>query len=128
MKPMADTDTAETETPEEVYRPERKATLRLGQRELNRITLIVIAIIAAALLYAGYRGMQGFKAHRDVMLARDHLLALHKAMQGYALDWDGHLPPADHWMDSVSGYLSAPPNTPGGPKSYLHGPGDGETV
>jgi hypothetical protein len=119
---------ADTNSQDAPRRPERRATLRFGQRELSRMTLFISIVIVGALGFAAYHVFLGFKAHRDIMIARDHMLALYKAMGGYAQDWDGRLPPADRWTEAVSGYLSAPPNTPGGPKSYLHGPGDGPTV
>src|SRR5947207_3932288 len=105
-------------------RPERKATVRLGQRELSFISLAVILLITGTLLFGCYRAFLSFKAHRDTVIAQDNLLALYKAVRGYAMDYDGHLPPAEIWTESVAGYLSAPPSKPGGKLSYLHGPGD----
>jgi hypothetical protein len=107
---------------------ERKATVRLGQRELSRITLVVVLLVLGVLAFGGWRVFKNFKAQRDIVIATTNLHALSNAMQAYSLDWDDRLPPAESWTDAVVGYLSAPPGTPGGKMSYLHGPGDGETV
>jgi len=111
-------------------RPERRATVRfgLGQRQLSRITLFVVVVILGALGFAAYRMAMGFKSDRDVVIARDNMLALYKAMRGSAQDWDEKLPTAEEWTDKVRGYLSAPPNKPGGKESYLAGPADSGTV
>ncbi|HLK61359.1 MAG TPA: hypothetical protein VKU00_32720 [Chthonomonadaceae bacterium] len=108
--------------------PERKATLRLGQRELSLISLLVIGVIVLALGFAGVRLAQNFKSRRDIVIAQSNLHALYIAMHGYSLDWDNKLPHADQWAEEAAGYLSAPPDTPGGKLSYLHGSGDGETI
>ncbi len=109
-------------------RPERRATLRLGQRELGAISITVILVIVAALGLAGYRIFLGFKSTRDLVIADSNLHALYSAMQRYSEDWDDRLPSAPDWTDKVAGYLSAPPNTPGGAQSYLHGSGDSVAV
>src|SRR5690349_13560594 len=101
-------------------RPERKATLRLGQRELSLLSLVIVLIVVAGLLYVGYRGFRVFKGQRDVVIARDNMHALYSAMKFYASDNDGKMPPADQWSDAVAAYLSAPPNKPGGKMAYLH--------
>ena len=127
----SETQTAETtpaEPSEAPPRPERRATLRFRQRELSRLTLAVGLIIAAALCFGGYRVYRNFKSQRDITIAKTNLHELYKAMRIYAEDRGGKLPTAGDWTDKVTGYLSAPPNTPGGPESYLHGPGDGEDV
>ena len=99
--------------------PERKATLRLGQRQLGLISLVAISLVVVGLLYGGYKGFIDFKITRDVIIAEDNMRALYKAMNGYAADWDNKLPTADKWTDQVTGYLSASPGTPGGKMSYL---------
>jgi hypothetical protein len=109
-------------------RPEKKATLRLSQRELTRLSTTVVLILVLLMLYGGYRAFLNFKAGRDAVIARDNLHRLHGAFKAYAQDWDGRLPPAANWTEAIQGYLTAPPGTPGGPASYLQGPGDGETV
>lgn len=109
-------------------RPERKATVRWGQRELSRISLAVIVLLVVTGGFAGYRVFKNFKAQRDIVIARENMLAIYTALSLYAKDWDGRLPPADQWTDAVLGYLSAPPNKPGGKEAFLHGPGDGEDV
>ncbi len=109
-------------------RPARKATLRLGQHQLTLLSSAVVLFISALLLLAGYRVYRNFKANRDITIAKSNLVALYKAFAGYAEDWDGRLPPADHWTDCIAGYLHAPPNTPGGKMSFITGPGDGATV
>lgn len=108
--------------------PKRKATVRLSQRELSRISLAVVLVIVGLLLFGLFRVFQGFKSSRDIVIAQDNLLALHKAMRQYAGDWDNRLPDAEKWRDSTLGYLSAPPHKPGGAMAYLHGPGDNGTV
>ena len=71
--------------------------------------------------------MLGFKAAHDLVIARENLHRLHQAFYNYAQDWDQRLPPADHWTDSISGYLSGA-GQPGGPLASLHGPGDGPQI
>ncbi len=110
-----------SETP---VRPELKATLRLGQRELSVLTALVILLILGALGFGIYRSAVSFKSRRDVVVTQTNMHALYLAMRSYSLDWDNRLPPADQWTDKVAGYLSSPPNTPGGPQAYLRGSGD----
>ncbi len=105
-------------------RPEKKATLRLGQRELSLISLAVILLITGALVFGGYRLFVSFRSQRNIVMAQSNLVALYKAMRGYAQDWDYRLPPADTWTDAVQGYLPSPPGMPGGKEAYLHGPSD----
>ena len=107
--------------PPPLARPERKATFRLGQRQLSLISACVVLFVVAALGLGAYHLFVDFKNTRDIIVAEDNLRALHKAALGYAADWDNTLPVADKWTDQVTGYLSAPPNTPGGKLSYLHG-------
>jgi len=116
---------SDTEAP---IRPERKATLRLGQRELSRLSLAVVLVVVLGLLYGGYRIFLGFKSNRDVVLAQDNLHTLYNAMRFYSNDYDGKLPPAENWSDAVSGYLSGSTSRPGGRDAYLTGPGDGEDI
>ena len=113
---------------EALPRPERKATKRLGQRELSRISLGVVLLVVLGLVLGGIRVFSNFKSQRDIVMAQTNLLKLWQAMRGYSEDWESRLPPAELWTDSIAGFLSAPPNTPGGALSYLHGPGEGETV
>ena len=108
---------SETETPEF----KGKATRRLGQRELARITMAVIAVIVVGLLYGGWKAVEGFKTKRDLVIAQDNLLNLYRAMRGYALDYDSKLPPAENWSDAVLGYLSSSQARPGGKEAYLIG-------
>jgi hypothetical protein len=107
---------------------ERKATVRLGQRELSRITLAVVLLVLGTLAFGVWRVFKNFKAQRDVVIATTNLHALYNALSVYSEDWDSRLPLAETWTDAATGFLSAPPGTPGGKMSYLHGPGDGETV
>jgi len=101
--------------------PQRKATMRLDQRQLTLISWSAVALIVVLLLGVGYNVFLDFKNTRDIIVAEDNMRALYKAMRGYSLDFDEKLPTADKWTDQVAGYLSAPPNTPGGKMSYLHG-------
>ncbi len=107
--------------PQPLARPERKATRRLGPRQLSLISASGVLFVVAALGFGAYRLFVDFKNTRDIIVAEDNLRALHKAVQGYAADWDNKLPDAAQWTDQVTGYLSAPPNTPGGKMAYLHG-------
>ncbi len=109
-----------TETPP-LPRPERKATLRLGQRHLSMMSLAVIVVIVLGLFVGMYSLFIQFKITRDLTIADANLHTLHQAMHGYAMDHDEHLPTAAEWTDQVAGYLSAPPDTAGGRLSYLHG-------
>lgn len=102
-------------------RPERKATLRLGQRHLSLMSLAVIAVIVLGLCVGMYSLFIQFKITRDLTIADSNLHTLHQAMNGYAMDNEEHLPKAAEWTDQVAGYLSASPGTPGGRLSYLHG-------
>jgi ubiquinone/menaquinone biosynthesis C-methylase UbiE/uncharacterized protein YbaR (Trm112 family) len=123
---MTDTQSPHTsdETPLLPARPEKKATLRFGQREMHRLTLLVILLIAIPLCYGLYRVFLNFRSHRDVIVGESNLQALWKAMKGYSEDWDGTLPPANSWTDAVGGYLSSSPSLPGGKLSALQGPSD----
>jgi hypothetical protein len=128
---MADTERPQpssADRPENLRMPERKATLRLGQHHLTYISITVILVVLIPLLWGVYRSFLGFKAQRDTVIAQDNLRTIYGAMKNYADDHDGHLPPAESWTEEVAGYLSAPPNKPGGKLSYLRGPGDGEEV
>jgi hypothetical protein len=107
--------------------PRRKASVRLSQRELSRISCGVVVFIIAILGFLSYRALMGFKANHDLLIAKQNLHMLHEAFYNYAQDWDQHLPPAEHWTGSVSGYLSGS-GQPGGPLASLHGPGDGRTI
>ena len=109
-------------------RPERKATLKLGQRELSRLSLAVVLLIVAGLAFGVYRVFLSFKSQRDITLARANLHAMHVAFSNYAQDWGERLPPADHWMEAVAGYLPSASNAPGGKTGVFQGPGDGGTV
>ena len=108
--------------------PRKKATIRLGQREMGRLSALVLVILALALFFGGYHLFRNFKSRRDIVIGRSNLLAIYKALNGYAQDWDSRLPDAKTWSDNVAGYLSVPQGTPGGPLSLLHGPGDNGTV
>src|SRR5579884_1031999 len=112
----------------DTQRPEKRATLRLGQRELSGLSLLVILLVLIPLLWGLYRVYRNFKSQRDVVIAQDNLLKLYKAFRGYSADWDGSLPKPDHWTDSVAGYLSASPGAPGGALGALEGPGDDGTT
>jgi hypothetical protein len=108
---------SETETPEF----KGKATWRLGQRELARLTMAVIAVIVLGLVYGGWKAVEGFKTKRDLVIAQDNLLNLYRAMRGYALDYDSKLPPAETWSVAVLGYLNSSQGRPGGRDAYLKG-------
>ena len=107
--------------PPPLVRPERKATLRLGQRQLSLISLTAISIVVVALLWVGYKGFIDFKITRDVSEADSHMHELYKAMRGYSMDTDEKLPIASKWTEQVAGYLSAPPSLQGGKMAYLRG-------
>ena len=109
-------------------RPSKRATLRLDQRILTRISYTVVTVFILILIPIGYRVYLNFKSQRDLTIGKTNLLNIYKALATYAQDWDGRLPPAERWTELVAGYLHAPPNTPGGAMSYLKGPGDGEDV
>ncbi|HZT41234.1 MAG TPA: hypothetical protein VFA07_03550 [Chthonomonadaceae bacterium] len=121
-------ETPVTPTPDVPARPERRATLRFRQREMSRLSLAISLLVVAGLIFGGYRVFLNFKSQRDIVIAKNNLRVLYQAMHLYAQDHDGHLPPAQTWTDSIEGYLSAPPGTPGGRESYLHGPGDDAVV
>ena len=108
-------------------RPERKATIRLGQRELSRISLAVVVAITAGLLFAGYRVFLGFKSQRDITLARANLHTIGVGLSAYAQDWNGKLPPADRWQETVAGFLPGSGGH-GGVDSLYSAPGDGANV
>lgn len=116
------------DTPSESVMPERKATWRLGQRELHAIQLVVILLIVLPLLFVGYRVFLNFKAKRDITIAESNLHNLYVAMTHYSLDWDNKLPPAETWMDAAAGYLPSASGMAGGRLACLQGPGDGEQI
>ncbi len=109
-------------------RPERKATLKLGQRELSLISIGVVAFVVIGLLLGGYRTYKNFKSQRDIVINQSNLHSLFTALQQYAQDYDGVLPPADRWLDAISGYIAVPQGTPGGVAGILQGPGDEGSV
>lgn len=120
-----------TETPVSPISPktDRKATLRLGQRELSLISIGAIIFSVAILAFFGYRIYLNFRITRDLIVAENNLRALYTAMHsGYAQDWEGKLPTAAKWVEQTAGYISAPPNTPGGPMSYFQGAADSGKV
>ncbi len=119
-----------SETPVEPspVRPTKKATLRLDQRILTRMSYTFVTLFILVLIPTGYKVYLNFKSQRDLTIGKTNLLNIYKALATYAQDWDGRLPPADRWTELVAGYLHAPPNTPGGAMSYTKGPGDGEEV
>ena len=102
-------------------RPERKATLKFGQRHLSMMSLAVVAIIVFGLCVGLYSMYLQFKITRDLSITDSNLHALSKAISGFAMDNDEQLPKAAEWTDQVSGYLSAPPDSPGGKLAYLRG-------
>jgi hypothetical protein len=108
--------------------PRRRATVRLSQRELTRISCGVVVFIIMVLGFLGYRALLGFKANHDLSIATDNLKRLHQAFYNYAQDWDQRLPPTEHWSEAISGYLSSGGVQPGGPLASLHGPGDGAKI
>lgn len=108
--------------------PQRKATFRLGQRQLSRLSLGVILFSIAIILLLGWQIVQGFIITRNMMVASDNMKALYRAMGGYALDNDGEFPEAKVWRDQAAGYLSASPGTPGGKMSFLNGNTDSGSV
>jgi len=118
---------SDSESTEPFPAPRRKATVRLGQRDLSIISVSVVVFIVGVLLFLGYRAMLGFKANHDMLIAKQNLHMLHEAFYNYAQDWDQKLPPADRWTEAVSGYLSGS-GQPGGPQASLHGPGDGKQI
>ena len=109
-------------------RPERKATLRLGQRELSLISLGVIIFSVFIVGFFGYRIFLNFKTTRNLILAESNLKAIYTGMRGYAQDWEGKMPDASKWVEQTAGYLSAPRGTKEGPLAYLQGPADSGTV
>jgi hypothetical protein len=118
----------EPEAPVPSVRPERKATLRIGQNGLNVILIVVILFIALPLLFIGYRVYLNFKAKRDITIAESNLHGLYQALFHYSLDWDGKLPPAAVWTNDAAGYLPSASGIAGGKMACLQGPSDGENV
>ena len=108
--------------------PQRKATFRLGQRQLSRLSLGVILFSIAVIFLLGYQIVQGFIVTRNIMVASTNLKQLYGAMGGYALDTNGDFPDAKVWRDQTVGYLSASPGTPGGKMSFLNGATDSGAV
>ncbi len=120
--------TSEVSEPNPFPRPEKKATLKLGQRELSLLSIGVVALVVLALLMGGYRAFRNFKSQRDIVLNQSNLHSLFTALQLYSADYEGKLPPADHWLDAIAGYISVPQGTPNGKEGLLQGPSDGEPV
>lgn len=108
--------------------PQRKATFRLGQRQMSFLSLGVIALSLAVIVLLGYQVVRNFIITRNMMVAADNMKQLYRAMGGYAMDTNGAFPDADKWRDQTSGYLSASPGTPGGKLSFLTGATDSGEV
>ncbi len=109
-------------------KPRATVRLGLGQRQLSRISLFFVIIVSAAVIFGAYHVFLGFKAQRDIVIAKDNEAAIYKAFREYALDWEGKLPPVDHWSDCVAAELPSASDQPGGRMSYLHGPGSGREI
>lgn len=105
-------------------RPERRATIRLGQKELSLMSVAVALVVLAGLIWGGYRAFLSFKAQRDIVIAQENLHTLYNALMFYSKDFDGKLPKANRWTDAILGYLSASSSRPGGREAFLHGPSD----
>lgn len=107
--------------------PRRKATVRLGRREMAWISISIIVAILLLFLYIVFRGFMSYKVSHDLTIGRENLNSIYKAMGAYAEDYDRILPPAEEWYFVAQGYLS---NTrrAGGKESLLRGPGDGKTI
>jgi prepilin-type processing-associated H-X9-DG protein len=108
--------------------PQRRATFRLGQRQLSGLSLGVIILSSLIVLLFGYQVVHNFIITRNIITAENNLRQLYKAMGSYAMDTDGQLPDATRWRDQTVGYLSASPGTPGGKLSFLNGTTDSGTV
>ena len=116
---------SDNQSPDSVPTFSKKATFRLGARELSLITKAVVVIFSIPLLFVGYGAYKNFKSRRDITIAKSNLQRIFQAFQLSAQDSRDRLPTADHWTETALGYLSAPPNTRGGKESYLSGPSDG---
>ena len=108
-------------------RPERKATIRLGQRELSRISLAVILI--------DFHGGAAFSPDTASFSASNRsatsrwpaqtCIPLSVAFSAYAQDWNGQAAPCGtHWQEEIAGYV---PNSGarGASLSAFSAPGDG---
>ena len=109
-------------------RPERKATIKLGQRELSRISLAVVLLIVTGLLFGVYRLFMGFKSQRDITVSQANLRAIHVALSNYAQDWNERLPPAERWQETLALYLPASGSGSGSRASVFQAQGDDGAV
>jgi len=112
----------------------RRATLRLGARELRRLQQIVAAVVCLLLYIVLRPYFIGLVETRDFQTCQSNLLRIGKAIRLYTDDWDATLPVASNWMDAtitsmaastgsgfkVESYFRCPRDHSGGVSSYIY--------
>ncbi len=85
--------------------PAKRATLRLGARELRRMQTGVVCLIIVLLGLALRPWFLNTIQVRDFQVCQSHLRSISQSLQNYSNDWDGAYPPGEHWMDHSMAYL-----------------------
>ena len=109
--------------PSPIPRPERKATLRFGQRHLSLMSLAVVVVIVFGLFAGLFSMYRQFKITRDLSIADSNLHALSKGICT-DLRWTmtSNCPKPHEWTDQVVGLpVRAARHSPGGRLAYLRG-------
>jgi hypothetical protein len=102
----------------------RKATWRLGARELKRLQSAIIAIICILLFIALRPYYLSIIEIRNFSTCQNNMMKLSRAISTYAADWDDAFPIATTWMDAVRGNLAATSGTGFAADTHLRCPLD----
>lgn len=89
----------------------RKATRRMGARELMRIQWVVVTLICVLLFFAFRPYFTGLIERRDFITCQDNVRKISRGITTYASDYDGTLPLAANWMDKSLGFMKATSGT-----------------
>lgn len=112
----------------------RKATWRLDARLRGRIQAGVIALVVIILFFIFRPIYLLVVGTKDLQTCQVNMLKIARAFQQYAADWDETYPPANSWMTSalgnitatsgtgfqVSKYFQCPLDKSGSPSSYVY--------
>jgi type II secretory pathway pseudopilin PulG len=104
--------------------PARRATLRLGARELHRMQTSVIVLILVLLALALRPWFLNTIQTRDFQVCQSNMRSISQALQNYAIDWDGAYPPAENWMDDAKAFLRGASGDPRAIDAAFHCPRD----
>lgn len=104
--------------------PARRATIRLGARELHHMQTAVIVLILALLAIALRPYFLNTIQTRDFQICQSNMRSISQALQNYAIDWDGSYPPAQNWMDHAKAFLRGATGDPKAIDAAFHCPLD----